>query len=191
VARYGDDETVLYARRGTYVYPPFTLKQADNVEVAQWVVQTVRTLRRPDEDPRIPGRGKVRVHIDGVGVGAGVVDYLRHHASAEVEVHSVEASRKADDEDNYTLLRDQVWFAARKFIEEGGTIPQDDETKSELIAACYGFDTRNRFKVESKDQMRKVLGRSPDRADAFCLCVYRARQAERGAPPKPLKVAGL
>jgi ATPase subunit of ABC transporter with duplicated ATPase domains len=52
-----------------------------------------------------------------------------------------------------------------------GALPPDAELHGELTAARFTFDPRGRYAVESKDDMKKRLKRSPNKADAFNLAV--------------------
>jgi hypothetical protein len=65
--------------------------------------------------------------------------------------------------------RDELWFAGRSWLDEGGALPPDAELHGELTAARFTFDPRGRYAVESKDDMKKRLKRSPNKADAFNL----------------------
>ncbi|MBR1486719.1 MAG: hypothetical protein IJ597_05645, partial [Synergistaceae bacterium] len=47
--------------------------------------------------------------------------------------------------------------------------PPDDELLSELAAVKYKIDARGAIQIESKEEMKKRLGHSPDRADAVVL----------------------
>ena len=170
VAHFGGDETVIFYRRGKYVFDPIVLSSMDTVEVANRVLKLAR------EKVRGSDRRKPRVKVDSIGVGAGVADQLsRHHA--DLSLVAVNVATKADDEDQYTNLRAQLWFGARDWLASGGTLPRDSKLEGELVAAEYSFDARGRYLVEKKDVMRSKLRRSPDRADAFALCVYTGRAA--------------
>ena len=52
---------------------------------------------------------------------------------------------------------------------DGGSLPNDAELREELANVYYGFDPRGRMKLKSKDEIKEVLGRSPDTADALAL----------------------
>lgn len=167
VARFGNDDTVLSPVRGAYAFTATALRKADGPAIAEAVVRLARTLRRPNE--------RVRVCVDGVGVGASVVDALRHHdavAEGVLYVVDVQAGAGADDE-HHANLRTQLWFGLRAWLAEGGTLPEDDELDSEILAHTYSFNPKGQKQVVSKKVIRAVLGRSPDRADALALALYR------------------
>lgn len=168
VARYGDDETVIQPVRGLYAYPPTVIRDQDGPGVAAHVLKVVRDMVREGEKPV--------VRIDSIGVGSSAYDALRH-ANENIEVVGVNVGESATNKD-YFNLRSQVWFAVATWLKEGGAVdPDDDKLEQELLAPRFGLDPRGRIKVESKDDIRKRLKRSPDRADALGLAVYKARAA--------------
>lgn len=177
VARYGDDETVITAVRGHHKYPSVLVTGADGPTVANRVIAHIKTLE--------PGAKQVPVNVDGIGVGASVVDALK--GTPEVSVREVNVGEKATDEDYYNL-RSQLWFGIGQWLSEGGTLDPDPDLERELLAARYSFDPRGRMKVEPKADIRKRLGRSPDRADALALAVYQtAAPSMRVQYHKPLQ----
>lgn len=163
VARFGDDETVIFPVRGPRAMEPIVIKGMDTVNVAGKVLETARTLRTPGEQPL--------VKVDVIGVGAGVYDHLSR--SSDVEAVSVNVSNAAT-EDGYALIRDQLWFSLKSWLATGA-VPSDAKLEAELVAPTYAFDTQGRTKVEPKEQIKQRLGRSPDRADALALAVGTVR----------------
>lgn len=168
VARFGDDETVIYPMRGRKALTPKIIQGFDNVDVAGEVLKLARELRT--------GLGeRPRVKIDEIGIGSGVVDILSRNT--DVETIGVNVSEAADA-DGYTRLRDQLWFGIKDWLRDGGAIPDDPRLMSELVAPIYKFDTQGRMQVQSKDDIKKTLKRSPDRADALALAIYRPTSSE-------------
>ena len=175
--RFGDDDCVIQPRRGRWLYRPITLSgPLDGDAIAEPVVQAVRALRRPGRD------GPTAVKVDGKGVGAAVVDALRRHEATrrgEIHVVDVDVSETATEE-RYVNVRSQHWFGGAAWLAEGGCLPPEPRLTQDLMAATYGFDQRNRIKVASKDEMRRVLKRSPNHADAMLLAVWHV-------PYRPLR----
>ena len=64
-----------------------------------------------------------------------------------------------------------MWDEIRKWLVNGGVIPHDEDLKSELIAADYAFDNKDRIQLEKKEDVKEKLplGNSPDCADALAL----------------------
>lgn len=162
-ARFGDDEAVLVVRRGKKVLGIHATRHQDGPGLAAWTLGVLKNHRDGDEKPR--------VKVDVIGVGASVYDALRQ--SKDIEAVAVNVSNSATS-DKFPRLRDQLWFATRDWLKEGGALPGDAKLESELLAPTFGFDAQGRQKVESKDDIKKRLGRSPDRADALALAVYKA-----------------
>lgn len=167
VARYGDDETTVQGRRGNALLPLLALRSLDGPDVAGRVLEYVRMNRREGERPR--------VKVDVIGVGASVFDVLRRSTEVEavaVNVAESPTAKPRQGEPGFAKLRDQLWFGLRDWLRDGGALLSDPKLEAELVAPRYGFDAQGRYKVEGKDEMKKRLKRSPDRADALALAVY-------------------
>ena len=59
-------------------------------------------------------------------------------------------------------------------LEDGASIPASETLRSELTALRY-YVRSGRLAIESKDEAKKRLGRSPDHADALILAFAPAR----------------
>lgn len=167
VGRYGSDPSVAQPVRGDHAYDPRELFKADGPTVALMVIEYAKELRISDE--------QIYVVVDGIGVGASVVDALKYSEPVQdgwMVIVDLNVGEAPDDE-NHERLRDQLWFSCSDWIKDGGKMPDHDDLTRELLCATYSFTVRNRKKVMSKDQMRLILGRSPDYADALCLATYR------------------
>jgi hypothetical protein len=57
-------------------------------------------------------------------------------------------------------------------------LPPDAKLQAELTNIKYKLDSRGRYQIEAKDEIRKRLGRSPDRADALALAVWAPLEAQ-------------
>jgi phage terminase large subunit len=165
VARFGEDDTVIFPRRGLFAYQPLTFGHSDIVRISGEVKKLARNLAIGGE--------RATVRVDGSGVGGGVVDILR--AASDLEVVDANASSSSGT-DEHSRLRDRLWFGLRDWLKAGGKVPHERKLKQELAAPIYGFDTKGRIKVENKDDIRAKLRpqRSPDRADALALAVHSA-----------------
>jgi hypothetical protein len=163
VARFGEDDTVIVCRRGNVILPPQEYNGLDTTGVTARVLETARSLRR--------GRERVRIKVDAVGIGGGVVDQLRQHT--DVDVVAVDASARSPTA-AHARLRDSLWFGLRDWLKNGGCIPRMNKLAAELNTPTYTFDASSKIKVESKADIKaKLGGRSPDRADALALAVYQ------------------
>lgn len=174
VARYGRDKTVYIFRQGQKVKRLEICDKLDTMEVVGWVRQFVE-----DDEPEV-------LSIDAVGIGAGVVDRLLEIDDLEVEVNGVNvgaAPDDADDKERYANLRAQIWFYVRELFrprdgKSAISIPNDPELIKELTEMRYKYSSEKKIKIESKDELKKRLGRSPDKADALALAFYPLTESE-------------
>lgn len=164
-ARFGDDESTISAVRGLEHLGTRAFHGLDGPQLALNVIEYARQLRVLH-----PGPHKVSVRIDPIGVGASPTDVLRQFD--EIELHELDAGSSSTTYD-YARLRDELWFGIRTWFEAGGALLRDEKLGGELVAPTYSLDMRNRIKVEGKDDLRKRLRRSPDRADSLALAVFQ------------------
>lgn len=161
VARFGDDESVIYIRKGRdgRTYPPLKFRGVDTMSLAGKVAELQQHYRAD------------AVFVDGGGVGGGVIDRLRQ---LRVPVIEVQFGAKPDnlnaDEPNvsYANKRAEIWGAMRSWL-NGGTIPADDEMIEQLAGVMYAFNANNAIQLERKEDMKKRGLSSPDIADALAL----------------------
>ncbi len=157
VARFGDDQSVIRLRQGRdgRSYPIFRYKGLPLNELGHRVAEKIEKY-----NPSV-------VAIDGGGVGAGLVDYLRDRRFKVVEVQFGE---KARDGDKYMNVRAELWGLIRDWVDNGGCLdPKDQNLESDLSNPEYTFDANGRYKLESKDSMKRRGLNSPDDGDAFAL----------------------
>lgn len=180
-ARFGDDKNALCPRRGHWIGDIPTKGSMNSIDVAGWARELILKMRTHREETGQSKRPLVKVDV--IGIGAGVYDQLKAIGKDDLEVVPVNVSEEATstDEPGYTNLRAQISFGVADFLKSGGMLPADSELRSELLAPQYGFDVRGRLKVESKDDIKKRLGRSPDKADAVALAIYEAPVWDGGA----------
>jgi hypothetical protein len=118
--------------------------------------------------------------VDVGGPGGGVADRL---AELGHEVAGVYFGGGADDPRRFRNRRAELLWRLREALERGTVaIEDDDEVRADLSALRYGFTQDGRIQVESKDEVRRRLGRSPDRADALALALAAALPAEEHVP---------
>lgn len=160
VARFGDDRTVIWARRGrdARTMPPIVMQGADTMAVAARVMAETDRLR-PDA-----------VFVDEGGVGGGVVDRLRQMGYSVVGVNfGGAADRLIEGVPKCANKRAQMWATMREWLRSGGSIPDSRPLEMDLTAPLYSFDSNNAILLERKDAMKKRGVPSPDLADALAL----------------------
>lgn len=166
VARFGDDDSVITARRGNKVLEILAIHGMDGIQIAGKTIELAKKHRHGEP---------IRIKVDVIGVGASVVDQLNYSDFAKEEgvtIHAVNVASAATSEE-YPKLRDQIWFATQGWLKDGGSIPSIPRLEAELVAVTYKFDAQGRQKVESKDEMKKRLKCSTDYADSLGLSIYQ------------------
>lgn len=154
VARFGPDSTVIAHRRGPKVRIIDTLAQSATTTTAGHVA-------RLQTD-----RGYPVAHVDGVGLGGGVVDIL---AESGMPVEDLQSGAGATDPSRFKNARAEWYWGLRTLFQDGriDIDPADDELAAQLAAIRYDLDSHGRIVIESKDDMKARGMHSPDRADAL------------------------
>lgn len=166
-ARFGDDAATLSPRQGRMAFNLKEFRQLDTVELADQVVRFAESPKwKPDA-----------VFIDEGGLGAGVVDQCRARGYSRL-VRAVNFGHKAADQRRFVNKRTEMYFLAAEWVKAGGCLPNDPLLAGELSSHRYWFE-KNRICLESKDDVKARLGRSPDRADGFVLTFASPVVAQR------------
>ena len=175
VARFGDDESVIQPVRGQHAHIPTILTNRDGVYVARKIVEVVRNLRRETDD-------KIRVKIDVVGLGSSPVDHLLSLDVARelgIVVVPVHVQSNAVDDDNYSDTGSEMSFLLAEWVRNGGAIHEDETLREELLSNIYTLDAKGRRKVMNKKEVKKLIGRSPDRRNALEMAVYNPQRSQQ------------
>lgn len=152
-ARFGDDKSVIIRRQGRLCHKPDVHHKVDNMALAALVAEEIRSWR-PDA-----------VFIDE-GNGGGVIDRLRQLGHDVFGVHFGGKPGRP----RYINKRTEMWFEMRDWLTSGGAIPNDMQLKQDLATPTYKFTSgQDVYSLESKDDIKKRIGRSPDLGDALAL----------------------
>ncbi len=151
VARFGDDSTVIFPRQGIISYKPVVMRSARTNDIAGRIVAI-----------KMKWKSEMEMVDDTGGWGGGVIDNMIQFGYDPIPVN---ASGKAGDP-RYYNKRSECWWEMAQWIKRGGALPQDDELLKELTTPTYTLD-KGKLRVESKEQLKKRLGFSPDKADAL------------------------
>ena len=163
VARFGDDRTGLIIRQGGQIIHVEAWRNKDTVQTAGKVISMYKS------------RLFDCVAVDVIGLGAGVYDMVKN---ARIPCVAVNVSESPGVDGKFKLLRDEVWWKVREWFQDMGCgistgIPEQD--RNELIADIqdihYSYSKMGLIKIESKDDMKKRLGFSPDVGDAL-TCTF-------------------
>ncbi len=127
----------------------------------------------------LPGE-LANVLIDSEGAeGARVYNRFRAEVEGKPEGYRpfnlvrIRSSENASREPlHFDKVRDELWENARRWVRAGGAIPTDKKLARELHTPIFLQRVGPKAKVTPKPEMKKLLGHSPDRADAVCLAVW-------------------
>jgi hypothetical protein len=158
VARFGDDSSVIYARKGMDARSilPLEYKNIPLDKLEDRVIEFCNAHRVS------------MVFVDGTGVGGGVVDHLRRRG---LTVYDVQFAGKADqglDGVKYANKRCEIWGLLRNALQYL-CLPNNGELRQQLVGPEYGFNVRGEIQLERKEDMKKRGLASPDLADALAM----------------------
>ncbi len=163
VARYGDDQQVIFARRGL---------DARTIAPRKFRGLNLVTFSGKVAEEAMMHNARA-IFIDEGGMGAGVVDMVRVMLPGRLVV-GINFGGRADrytQGSDFPLTADkaaEMWASMRAWLKTGA-IPNDPELKAELTGRQYGFDTHSAIRLERKEDMKKRGLASPDVADALAL----------------------
>ena len=98
----------------------------------------------------------------------------------------MQSGSAAQDKERYANARAEWWWSLRSRFESGDiAIPDDEELVSQLADIRYKINSRGQIQIESKEDMKRRGGSSPDRADALMLA-FGLSEEERRPPGIPI-----
>lgn len=157
VALGGDDATVICIRQGLRAGQFVEMRTDDPQVIANRVAKAVERS------------GAEVVYVDKTGVGVSVFKCLQ---TMNVRVVGVDNAQAASDE-RYLNSRAEQWFRLAEWVKDGGWLSTSyDQLEKDLMAPEYSFKQVNKrtvMMIQPKDEIKKVLGRSPDYGDALAL----------------------
>jgi len=164
VARQGDDVSAIVIRHGRKV-----IELADGGYIKRFQIRDITQLCH-HVAKIINENYPDMIVVDGTGIGAGAVDYLRLLGYDNViEAHGGES---ASDQKVFLNKRIEMWDRMRQWL-EGADIPDDPQLAVDLTTPEFAFEQKSqKMKLESKEDMKKRGADSPDSGDALALTFY-------------------
>jgi hypothetical protein len=165
----GGDESAFAVRRGRKIVE-IVVRRGLDADAHVLELQSLLTAH-------VKPRERAVVVVDRGGpVGQNAYGALTAHAERKgsvLEVFGVDASDRAQRQPRiYDRMRDELLASLVAWLRDGGAIPEDAKLAKELHAPEWVQQVTGRLKVTPKTDIRKLLGRSPDRADAVALAVW-------------------
>jgi hypothetical protein len=171
IARGGKDTTVI-ARRHRAPLPGTSEHWYD------------KPLQHPGKDtpdgPSVAGlvvaaaRDDAPQHLDIIGVGSSPYDFLANMRQQVVGVNVAEKSHASDKSGRLTFInkRAELYWKFRELLDpannHGVALPPNNQLKADLCAPRW-FLQGTKIAIESRDDIVRRIGRSPDMASAYVL----------------------
>ena len=120
---------------------------------------------------------KCTVYVDIIGIGAAVYDEL---INANIPAIGINFAEKTDNRDTSGLLgmvnvRAAAYWGMREALDpingDDLALPPDSQLTNDLVAPKWTLTPRG-VQIESKEEIKKRLGRSPDKGDAVVIALY-------------------
>lgn len=157
VARFGTDFSTIYSYQGGKIRHVAHWSYCDTVESANRVLHWAFELNATE------------VRIDGVGIGAGVLDMVANKSEGRFETIGIVGNAQSPDLDKWLNARAYYYDNMRERMKNSklDIDPTDIVLQDELGIIEYKFSkSRGALQIESKDDMKKRGVKSPDFADA-------------------------
>ena len=162
VARFGEDSSVLFPRRGMDArsIAPIEVHGLDTVRVEELILNFCL-------DHKVD-----MIFVDDSGAGGAVVDHLmRHNLPVEGVAFGGRSIGNASRV-NYANKRAEMWGAVKDRLPYLA-LPNSVDLRDQLIGPEFKFNLKGEIQLEKKEDMRKRGLASPDIADALSLTFAR------------------
>jgi hypothetical protein len=167
----GGDEAPIAARRG-WRYDELVLVRPDGSGLITGGAIAGKVLE-------VLGDAAAAAHLDVIGVGASAWDHLEAFIGQRaVAVNGSEGTEAKDLSGRlgFANKRAELWWRFREALAPERVprveLPPDQQLLADLCAPRYRVTARG-IQVEEKPEIKKRIGRSPDRGDAVVLAAIR------------------
>lgn len=167
VSRGARDKSVIYRRHAMWFDMPVRLEgqaTADGPKLAGQIIAYRRNA--------------APVHIDIIGVGSSPYDALNQNDVQVVGVNAAEKSYAFDiatGKLQFLNKRAELWWRMREALDPindtGIELPPDPKLLADLSTPLWEYRSGGTIKIESKEEIIKRLGRSPDDGDGCVLAL--------------------
>ena len=158
IARFGDDETVFWFRRGRVSLMPIRQRGVDTVVGVSHMLHLSREHKAQ------------HIALDMGNTGSAWRD-VAVNAMGATNVLGVHFGGTPKNPQRFLNKRAEMYYEACEWIKEGGAMPPIPEMVMGLSTMTYAYDLKGRIQIEEKAQIKARLGRSPDPEDAFA-CTF-------------------
>jgi len=159
-ARGGDDKTVISRRHGGWFDNLISIPGKSTPDGPSVVALAVIYMR--DAAP---------AHVDVIGIGSSVYDHMMDIGIQAIPINGADKAEKMDSTGvlKFRNKRAELYWTFREMLDpkRGDKIqlPPDAELRADLCAPRWKM-TPSGIQIESKEDLSKRIGRSPDKGDA-------------------------
>lgn len=164
VARFGDDESVIYVNRNGRVRLRDVWGKVDTVVSARRIHEVATSLDAAE------------VRVDASGIGGAVFDMLEsleEFNDKRYMLIGIDGAARSPDPAQWANSRAYNHDSLRKQLLDGvlDIDFEDNDLRDQLLMVTYRFNNRGAVQITPKDELRGVMGGSPDRLDAVIYAV--------------------
>lgn len=168
IARFGNDKTVVKVWKGLKCYKTETYYK-------QSVPDSAEKVKILERDERVP---RSHILIDEDGIGGGVLDLLPG-ANGFIANSIPFKDKNTDKPENFSNLKAQCSYKLAEYV-NGHKIAIENvgqDIKDFIIEELEQIKTKDadkdgKKKVISKDEIKEVIGRSPDYSDTLMMRMW-------------------
>lgn len=167
IADSGKDETVISRRQG-FCIVDFTRTPLQDTDT------TAKRLAR-----RLRANAGSTACIDGMGIGAGVVNQLRGMHLPVISFIGAGKSEATDLTGEFTFsnIRTAAYWKLRELLDPVNSnvkvmLPDDEDMKTDLTVPTWSVKTGAVIAMETKESVQKRLRRSPDIGDCTVISFW-------------------
>lgn len=166
IARYGDDKTIIFHRKG-YKGSFFRVhEKQDTMTTAAKIINEYNIIYEKPE----------YLFIDTIGVGAGVYDRVAQLGLGEKVIEANASMRSTNP--IYFNKRTEMYHNMADAARKGLYLPYDEDLEEELLAITYSITPDGKVRLCSKDEIKETIGRSPDKSDSVALSFFEELPAQ-------------
>jgi phage terminase large subunit len=165
------DESVFAIRKGKKILSLIPVRGLTPEGHLANILGIIREKRRPQEDLPI-------VCLDREGpIGGEIWGVVKAYAESNPGIMAVIGFRSSDKAHRqpqyFDRARDELFANLSDWVKkDGGCLPPDEMLQKDLHSLEWKETVTGRQKITPKDEIKKLLGRSPDRGDAVALACW-------------------
>lgn len=187
VAGMGRDDTVLTYRYKNYVEKITPIAEKNHMALAGIITDIIRNGPMHVKGFNLKKDMTAAAYIDAIGEGAGVYSRVIENDIMAAAVKGSENAKGLTDltgEREFFNMRAYLHWALRDALDPSNpdplAIPPDDYLIQELNEPTWEMKSNGKIIIEEKDEIKKRIGRSPDRMDSLLNTFYPHEPAGSG-----------